>query len=1100
MGSPKGGDRDLSIADSGFVASRQTERQPNEKGIQVSKATAKFSGLAVFFYVLAAALFTAAPASAACPNEVFRTGPSANLPECRAFELVTPEYSGGIKPTARNFSNMTNAFDFPLITASGDSVTFNTESAALSGSAGSGFSDRYVAKRTADGWKTQFIGPTAAETSRPEPGGVSADHLYYFLNAGQGDYFIEPESTLQAPWGGLSVVLLHKPNGEFEPVAKGTLGVSREAVGRLITPGATHVIFDTQAKLESKAAEGMTNIYDRSPGGPTHVLSLLPGDVTPTAGTNRYLGASLDGEDVVFEHLGDSPETMYVRHNNSVTREVGRAGGVRPGKELKCSGGGGESQTYQWLRNGTPIAGANDSTYTAAAADEGSVLQCEVAASTGEGSSLQTSLPAVVVAPFEGKSPPYVIFGAVTVEANQEGFRQFADIGETITCIAGGWEGNPTYSYQWLREGAPIPGETGSTYTTTNADSGKALQCRVTGSNADGNLVAYSSPVPVYTVTAHTSEVPQVANVSDPGNAPEAGDELSCAPGTWSGSPSYSYQWLRNGAAIAGATSATYTVTASDAGTVLQCAVTAATASTKTVTVSNHLVADPQPATTPPSPAEVSFGPGTIFGGNHPGEGLFCSSGEWAGEPSFSYQWLRDGAEIPGANGESYVLTAADVGTVVGCRITGTNAGGSTAVAVGTAFEGPRQITPNVPTASSSVLTSPLVYDGVFGGNVFYGDRKGSFSLEPEAPGDLYSYDISSGETTAITDTGDALYSHVSEDGSHVYFVSQSEIGGEGIDGEWNLYVWARSDESTTYITTVEPHDAQLHRQSQGDEGANTASWAFAMDPGKESVQGRANSDTRSTPDGSVFLFQTTRQLTSFNNTEATPEDCISTFESGEGCQEAYLYDTKTKELTCISCPPGGTGPATGHVSFFEWNGVTNLNAPSNLTEDGSTVFFESTEDLLPQDGNGRRDVYRWKKGSGLALISTGQETTDSHIYGINPSGRDVAILTTEKLLPQDENGGTERIYDARVNGGFPPPESSVTEPCNGDACQGNPSAPAQQPSIASSSLNGSGNVKPKVQCPKGKRKVVRHGKERCVKRKHHKHHRRAHHKRKAAK
>ena len=55
-----------------------------------------------------------------------------------------------------------------------------------------------------------------------------------------------------------------------------------------------------------------------------------------------------------------------------------------------------------------------------------------------------------------------------------------------------------------------------------------------------------------------------------------AGGILACAPGSWSGAPTaFAYSWLRDGAALTGASVATHLVTAADAGHALACAVTA---------------------------------------------------------------------------------------------------------------------------------------------------------------------------------------------------------------------------------------------------------------------------------------------------------------------------------------------------------------------------------------------------------------------------------------------------------------------------------------------------------------------------------------------
>ena len=98
----------------------------------------------------------------------------------------------------------------------------------------------------------------------------------------------------------------------------------------------------------------------------------------------------------------------------------------------------------------------------------------------------------------------------------------------------------------------------------------------------------------------------------DGGNAPantvapaitgtaQEGQTLSCSTGTWSGSPTYAYQWKRNGSNIGSATNSTYVLVTADVGQLIKCTVTAtnfigsANADSNTVTPTSSVDADAQ--------------------------------------------------------------------------------------------------------------------------------------------------------------------------------------------------------------------------------------------------------------------------------------------------------------------------------------------------------------------------------------------------------------------------------------------------------------------------------------------------------------------------
>ena len=258
-----------------------------------------------------------------CPNAALRGGLSARLPDCRAYELVSPD-ANGIRPVSLLGTEGVGVgtFDTWLAAPDGESLIFDT-AGSLPGTLGNGSADRYRAVREAGGWTSHIVSPSGAQTVRPNLGGVSPDHRYAFWRSGGEG------GSLDA--GGADAGYLRNPDGGFEPIGKGSLGVDPAAEGRWITAGAGHVIFTTAAgsavRLEPTAPpSGTATVYDREAGGSTHVVSLLPGDVTPSADA-RYLAASADGSTVVFEVEG----VIYERHDRAVTRQVAPAGATFAG-------------------------------------------------------------------------------------------------------------------------------------------------------------------------------------------------------------------------------------------------------------------------------------------------------------------------------------------------------------------------------------------------------------------------------------------------------------------------------------------------------------------------------------------------------------------------------------------------------------------------------------------------------------------------------------------------------------------------------------------------------------------------------------------------
>jgi hypothetical protein len=134
------------------------------------------------------------------------------------------------------------------------------------------------------------------------------------------------------------------------------------------------------------------------------------------------------------------------------------------------------------------------------------------------------------------------------------------------------------------------------------------------------------------------------------------------------------------------------------------------------------------------------------------------------------------------------------------------------------------------------------------------------------------------------------------------------------------------------------------------------------------------------------------------------------------------------------------------------------------LSNDGNTVFFASTDQLLPAAtnvlasafNNAIYDIYEWHDGV-LSLISSGTSPSSDFLLGASTSGSDVFFLTSSQLVPQDGEHAYE-IFDAHVEGGFPAPTTPA--PCTSNVtCRSMPATPPAAITPASVSFSGPGNV-----------------------------------------
>lgn len=204
--------------------------------------------------------------------------------------------------------------------------------------------------------------------------------------------------------------------------------------------------------------------------------------------------------------------------------------------------------------------------------------------------------------------------------------------------------------------------------------------------SADGSVVAFASRAQNLEGDASTQSKVMVrtlagstgppVNVTPPalGSAPARGATVQCSPGTWTGGPSFTYEWLRDGSVVASGSA--YVPDVSDIGHTLACRVTASNGDGDvTLTSSGAIVIDQPPVTG----ANPRMDRATVYG-----DTIACLPPTYTGgAPVLTYRWLLEppgggtAAPIPGATDPTHTIAPSEVASWLRCEVTATNSGGA---------------------------------------------------------------------------------------------------------------------------------------------------------------------------------------------------------------------------------------------------------------------------------------------------------------------------------------------------------------------------------------------------------------------------------------
>jgi sugar lactone lactonase YvrE len=993
--------------------------------------------------------FAGPPSFEACPNDGFRSGYGASLPDCRAFEQASPVDKDGQE--ARGYRLSVRA------SVNGDAVSFVTAN-GIPGGVGGQELPTYLASRGAGAWSTQGLLPPTSVGSNAKILGWTRDFSQVFS-------FAKRESGPQAGLGGLTFLSRSSADGSLATIVPygSEMGDEPRYIGA--SPDGSRVVFESLYKLPTvpAAIAGKPNVYiwDRA-SGTLSLAGVLNDGQAPAGGaiagriqlgqfrydTHYTHTISADASSVFFTTLVGGK--LYLRRNPTEAQSPLDGNGKCTDPALACTIEVSATQKNNGLGGGPDAAGTRPATFMAATPDGSKAFFTSSEKLTNDATtgSEPDTIPAIASANTNGSGAnfnflPTHVFG-VTVDGShvywtnpKAGTIGRAKLeGNGVTEVKEDFitgAGSPQYvavdaeHIYWtndVEEATPQEGKSTIGRAKKSDGSGVKLDFITGAYNPRGIAVGSEH---IYWANAATNH-PLFPNIYGDGAA-------------------------IGRAKIDGSGAEQKFIEAEE---------------------EHHI------------PWGIAVNATSIYWtDNSRGFESYVFRRNLDGKANSEKLLFVDGASL---NEEAGLHGIALDATHVYWGRQGSDTIGRANLDLEVASREPELIT-------DAGKPEGLALDGT---HLYWSANQ---EVQPNLGNDLYRYDADTGELIDIApDVADENGAEVrgvlgtSNDGSFVYFAANGDLDGAGPAAQGDCH-------RTGSFGDSEAGTCNLYLAHEG-----TTTFIARLDVAVDTDRGNwnpAGPTARVSADGHTLLFVSGNQLTSYDNKGTRQLYRYHLGDPSPTCVSCNPIGV---------APVEGVRFGSIHLSFLVPQAPVPVFT-RNLSASGDRVFFETTDSLLAADSNGDGgcpqvgppqgkysrclDVYEWEaNGSGschseaqnggcLYLLSPPNGSETSFFADASASGDDVFLYSRSQLVGQDKDQLMD-LYDVRVGGGLTsqnPPTPPV--PCEGEACKAGAGAVPLGESPGTERFAGPSNPKPVHKKAKKNKKAKK--KRRHQAKKHHK-------------